>query len=57
MTESDHIPFHADPALQPTVVARDRAAFRRGFIDRPQLLLLAASFPNEYGAYLKHVAH
>ena len=34
----------------------EEIAFRRGFIDRPQLLLLAASFPNEYGAYLKHVA-
>ena len=34
----------------------EEIAFRRGFIDRAQLLVLAASFPNEYGAYLKHVA-
>ena len=34
----------------------EEIAFRRGFIDRTQLLALAASFPNEYGAYLKHVA-
>jgi glucose-1-phosphate thymidylyltransferase len=35
----------------------EEIAFRRGFIDRTQLLALAASFPNEYGTYLKHVAH
>ena len=34
----------------------EEVAYRRGFIDRTQLLSLAASFPNEYGAYLKHVA-
>lgn len=34
----------------------EEIAFRRGFIDRTQLMLLAASFPNEYGVYLKHVA-
>ncbi|MEJ7590209.1 MAG: glucose-1-phosphate thymidylyltransferase RfbA [Planctomycetaceae bacterium] len=34
----------------------EEIAFRRGFIDRAQLLALAASFPNEYGEYLKHVA-
>ena len=35
----------------------EEIAFRRGFIDRTQLLQLAASFPNEYGEYLKRVAH
>ncbi|RLT02431.1 MAG: glucose-1-phosphate thymidylyltransferase [Planctomycetota bacterium] len=34
----------------------EEIAFRRGFIDRTQLMLLAASFPNEYGVYLQHVA-
>jgi glucose-1-phosphate thymidylyltransferase len=34
----------------------EEIAFRRGFIDRVQLLALAAAFPNEYGEYLKHVA-
>lgn len=34
----------------------EEIAFRRGFIDRTQLLQLADAFPNEYGAYLKHVA-
>lgn len=34
----------------------EEIAYRRGFIDRTQLLALAASFPNEYGEYLKHVA-
>ena len=35
----------------------EEIAFRRGFIDRTQLLQLAAAFPNEYGEYLKRVAH
>ena len=35
----------------------EEIAFRRGFIDRKQLLILAAAFPNEYGEYLKRVAH
>lgn len=35
----------------------EEIAFRRGFIDRNQLLTLAAAFPNEYGEYLKRVAH
>ena len=35
----------------------EEIAFRRGFIDRTQLLQLAGSFPNEYGEYLKRVAH
>lgn len=34
----------------------EEIAFRRGFIDRVQLLQLADAFPNEYGDYLKHVA-
>lgn len=34
----------------------EEIAFRRGFIDHARLLELAATFPNEYGAYLRHVA-
>jgi glucose-1-phosphate thymidylyltransferase len=34
----------------------EEIAFRRGFIDRSQLLALAKQFPNEYGAYLKQTA-
>ena len=34
----------------------EEIAFRRGFIDRNQLLGLATAFPNEYGEYLKRVA-
>jgi glucose-1-phosphate thymidylyltransferase len=34
----------------------EEIAWRKGFIDRSQLLSLANEFPNEYGDYLKHVA-
>jgi len=34
----------------------EEIAFRRGFIDRNQLLGLSTAFPNEYGEYLKRVA-
>jgi len=34
----------------------EEIAWRKGFIDRSQLLSLAAEFPNEYGDYLRHVA-
>ena len=34
----------------------EEIAFRKGFIDRSQLLDLAAAFPNDYGTYLRHVA-
>ena len=34
----------------------EEIAWRKGFIDRSQLLSLANDFPNEYGDYLKHVA-
>ncbi|MFO0428642.1 MAG: glucose-1-phosphate thymidylyltransferase RfbA [Planctomyces sp.] len=34
----------------------EEIAWRMGFIDREQLRRLAATFPNEYGDYLKHIA-
>ena len=34
----------------------EEIAWRKGFIDRSQLLSLASEFPNEYGDYLRHVA-
>ena len=34
----------------------EEIALHRGFIDRSQLLSLAADYRNEYGAYLQHVA-
>ena len=34
----------------------EEIAWRKGFIDRSQLLSLAGDFPNEYGDYLRHVA-
>jgi glucose-1-phosphate thymidylyltransferase len=34
----------------------EEIAWRKGFIDRDQLLSLARNFPNEYGDYLKHIA-
>jgi glucose-1-phosphate thymidylyltransferase len=34
----------------------EEIAWRKGFIDREQLLKLAASYSNEYGDYLRHVA-
>lgn len=34
----------------------EEIAWRKGFIDRDQLLRLADEFTNEYGAYLRHVA-
>ena len=34
----------------------EEIAWRKGFIDRNQLLSLARNFPNEYGDYLKHIA-
>lgn len=34
----------------------EEIAYRRGFIDRKQLLNLADRFPNEYGDYLRMVA-
>lgn len=34
----------------------EEIAWRKGFIDRQQLLRLADDYPNEYGDYLRHVA-
>jgi len=34
----------------------EEIAYRKGFIDRTRLLELAATYSNEYGAYLRHVA-
>ncbi|MCP4505274.1 MAG: hypothetical protein GY826_02630 [Fuerstiella sp.] len=34
----------------------EEIALHRGFIDRSQLLSLAADYKNEYGDYLQHVA-
>jgi glucose-1-phosphate thymidylyltransferase len=34
----------------------EEIAWRKGFIDRNQLLSLAAQFTNEYGDYLRYVA-
>jgi glucose-1-phosphate thymidylyltransferase len=34
----------------------EEIAWRKGFINRDQLLSLASGFPNEYGDYLRHVA-
>lgn len=34
----------------------EEIAFRKGYITRDQLVSLAEQFPNEYGAYLRHVA-
>jgi glucose-1-phosphate thymidylyltransferase len=34
----------------------EEIAWRKGFIDRSQLLSLASEFPNEYGDYLRHIA-